>query len=245
MAVMRSNSEGLEKLLSFIYENGDLLGNEKLFELEDIYSEINDEFFYGKEDFKHDMAYEIGGLLSTEDESTSVANMADDLDDLFVFADISEQASAQETIEHLHGKAKKVFEKYQKDDEDSSLYSKIEEIIFSEGRPASLRDEMLKMIKAGYVFNCDYGKLLKSEIERDRRESEAAEEFRKLGSEFPLPYAKVREIDFVTYGVQNYEVDAIYDLRNEKVTGKGSRKLKDEIIQTINMYLEFKRKHSA
>lgn len=128
------------------------------------------------------------------------------------------------------------------------------------------KKEIEKMINAGYRFNSGVG--LSVQIEKDKRErKESTErklkeieekrkqqqrendkllssEWKEIANKLAIPSMRVNKTDDGKYNVRSYEmgIDATYDSISGKVSGKGSRGFKNEIIECATRYIELEKR---
>lgn len=106
-------------------------------------------------------------------------------------------------------------------------------------------NEILKMVKQGYKFISGLGAKIYNDylarIGKAEQEKKQAQEFRKLQGSLQLKNAKVESVGIKVYSVYSHRqgVDAKYDATTGKVSGKGSRSLKDEIIKRVKFFLDY------
>lgn len=248
--LFRPNSRGLEMLEEAIREHKDGMSNEMLQALTNAYEMINEE---------------VGeaGVLDLDDVEEKVYEFVKGID--FKITNIFENVeklledieSEDEVYDSIYRDVLAEFEKYE-----------FEEFIYDSDSESnnSCKTQMKKMMDMGYRFNCEMSKEIQKEhdaevikLEQEKKDREYTELLKKHEEKFSQKWEEYRENinllldvryigkrDANTYELRRYdELDVLYNSITQKISGKGSRKYKEQVIEYVNHYIEFMNKMSS
>src|SRR5690606_31455532 len=221
--MFNSNDNTLNELYFFIDKIKDRLSGDEINEITDIYNSLT---------------YSIEEAETMENELIEI----DEKEQLYY----NHIDQTKDDIENL-------FDRWDDEKPIHELMDKISEIVEREvdtkekvNNIHTLREnEVLKMVKQGYKFINGFGASIYNNyiarIEKEEQIKKQEQEMKILKEELQLKNAKVESVGIKVYSIySNYQgVNATYDAKTGKVSGKGSRNLKDEIIKRVQFFLNY------
>lgn len=245
------NSKGLELLEAAIRENAHTMSSELLEALSRAYDVTNEEMEENHATDWYDVAAHAHDFVRDVDKK--IKGIFEKVEGL-----LEEVNSDDEIYDSIYKGVVAEIEKYEY--EDYEYVPEFDSIDRS-------KEQMGKMMKMGYRFNCEASKdiqrehdekvlednrlqeekrledIRKKEIaEKEKQDRVMYEKWKELyGKESPIILTWLEKVDSEIYRVRSYEssIDARYNTNTKKVSGKGSRNHKNEIIECVNSYIQF------
>lgn len=243
--LFRANSDGLELFQQAIEDNKHMSDQEALEQFIHAYKVSNEEVI--ETDNLYDTIEDaIIHIDKLKDEIVSADQKIDDLfnnsnDDTTIEEFFIDVCNVLENVEI------KEFDYDQKESEESKQYRR--------------DNEIEKMVKLGYRFEAGQGRAISDKADKEKhamitekrlkaievsKSNFMIDSIKKFTGETILKDFKAKKIDDNRYEVYSYRhsIDAIYCATKNKVTGKGSRKYKEDLLKFILHYIELEKQCS-
>lgn len=243
--MMRPNSLGLARLEQLIRENGEAFDSTLLYELEDAYTTINDEMdeavLYDAEDVDYHL----------ECVKDDVKCLIDEVISVFDFDVPEDDETSEQAVDRIQQKIEEVV--------NSFSYSGIdyEEDDFRTDIPVTEEEQIKKMIDSGYTFTSGAGLELTKEKQLQQEKEEAAKVYSRLQKSIDSEWRDftialgMEKVEVTKDGDEKYilysydRANATYDKTTGKVSGKGARKFKEQLLVCAVEYIRLEEKMFA
>ncbi|MGG4434551.1 hypothetical protein AAXE64_08315 [Priestia megaterium] len=207
-----SESEGLYKLARFLEDNSNKFDLSLLYELQEIVEEVDADMC--ELEMVPAEVEEIKDAIEIDCD-----NLLEEVVNVFTHSD---------NINSIEKEVKQSINKYK---ETINNYSFEDSLFNNRGNE---QEDINKMKALGYKFkedrNIEIVEPVKVEtIEESKQAEEPVKE--KL-------VATITQLDENTYSIKNREIDAEYNAQTKKLSGKGARKHKAEMLELVNEFIE-------